>query len=258
MYAEVAPDPRLRSLVSSVWAFPRNEQMHRVLPDGCMDIVFQDGGARLVGPMRSAIRVPPSDAPTLGIRFRPGESARIFSERAGELVDSSAALAELWGDDGRRLEDAIVAVLDRAGRSRASAAALLRDTAPLVERALAGRLATERGEADVRTRAAAALLEGGRSVADAAAHVALSERQLERRFQARVGMGPKAFARVRRLQRAALLLKAGAPIVRAAADAGYADQPHFTREATSLAGISPIRLAAELTDGRDTVVPVAL
>jgi hypothetical protein len=44
----------------------------------------------------------------------------------------------------------------------------------------------------------------------------------------------------------------------AAALAGYADQPHFTREAAALAGITPRWLAAELSDGFDTSVAVAL
>jgi AraC-like DNA-binding protein len=43
-----------------------------------------------------------------------------------------------------------------------------------------------------------------------------------------------------------------------AALVGYADQPHFTREATSLAGTTPVGLARELCDGFDTSVPVPL
>lgn len=258
MYSEVAPEPRLRSLVSSVWAFRSNDLAHRVLPDGCMDIVVVGGSARLVGPMQSAICVPPHAAATLGIRFRPGEADRLFPDVASALTDGSAPLSELWGGAGRRLEDALLAVVERATAARHDAHAILRLAMPIVEETIAARLSSHRGETDVRTRAAAALLAEGCSVADAAAHVGLSERQLARRFQRRVGLGPKTFARVRRLQRAALLIKEGASLSAAAATAGYADQPHFTREATALAGVSPVGLAAELTDGRDTSVPVAL
>lgn len=258
MYRELAPDPRLGSLVSGVWAFPSNAHAHRVLPDGCMDIVVLRGRAHLVGPMRTAIRVPAHTGAALGVRFRPGEAARLFPEVTGDLTDLSAPLAELWRDEGERLEDALLSVLDRATAARHDAHAILRSASPIVERALVARLAHHRGEADVRTRSAAAMLGEGRSVADVAARVSLSERQLTRRFQDRVGLSPKTFGRVRRLQRAALLLKAGEPLASAAALAGYADQPHFTREASALAGVSPMGLAAELTDGRDTSVPVAL
>jgi AraC-like DNA-binding protein len=258
MYSEVAPQPRLRSLVSRVWAFPMNEHVHRVLPDGCMDIVLLDNRAMLVGPMRSAVLIPAQAKATLGIRMCPGEADRLFPGMAGELRDSDAPLSDLWGSDGRLLADALLAVLERATAARYPAQTILREALPIVEKVITARLAFHRGAADVRMRAAAALLAEGTSVAQAAARVGLSERQLTRRFRARIGLGPKTFARVRRLQRAALLLQAGATPSIAAASAGYADQPHFTREASELAGISPGGLTAELTDGRDTIVPVRL
>ncbi len=258
MYREVAPDTRLRSLVASVWAFPRTDTVHRVLPDGCMDIVVVGGRAMLVGSMSSAICIPPQDEATLGVRLRPGEAERLFPGIAGEITDRDAALAELWGDEGRRLEDALLTILERATAARHAAHVILGAALPTVEAALATRLAAQGEATDVRTRSATALLGEGHSVAAVAEHVGLSERQLARRFQQRVGLTPKTFARVRRLQRAALLLKSGAPISVVAAEAGYADQPHFTREASELAGVSPVGLASELTDGRDTVVPVAL
>jgi hypothetical protein len=53
-------------------------------------------------------------------------------------------------------------------------------------------------------------------------------------------------------------MKGGATPSSAAALAGYADQPHFTRETGALAGTTPRVLAAELSDGFDTSVAVAL
>jgi AraC-like DNA-binding protein len=257
-YRELPLAPRFRSLVAGIWAFPTHEHAHRILPDGCMDIVFLDGRARLVGAMRTAASVPPRFDATLGVRLRPGEADRIFPGLPGELTDDEALLAELWGDAGRALEDAILSRLERATRDRADAAAILRGAIPIVEHALSARLATRADPSDLRMRAAAALLDQGRSVADVANAIDLSARQLGRRFEARVGLGPKTFARVRRLQRASLLLRRGEPVSRAAVLAGYADQPHFTREASALAGTTPIGLAAELTDGVDTSVPVVL
>ncbi|CAG6399478.1 hypothetical protein SCOCK_910011 [Actinacidiphila cocklensis] len=43
-----------------------------------------------------------------------------------------------------------------------------------------------------------------------------------------------------RLQRALAMARTGTPFARVAADAGYADQPHLSREVRSLAGI-PLR-----------------
>jgi AraC-like DNA-binding protein len=71
-------------------------------------------------------------------------------------------------------------------------------------------------------------------------------------------VSPRTFGRVRRLQRAALEMQRGARPAQVAALVGYADQSHFTREATSLAGTTPGELAGELCDGLDTSVPVSL
>jgi AraC-like DNA-binding protein len=81
----------------------------------------------------------------------------------------------------------------------------------------------------------------GASVAGAAAHVHLSERALQRRFNDEVGYGPKTLQRVLRFQRF-LRVAPGVGLARAAALAGYADQAHLTREATRLAGLTPRQL----------------
>jgi AraC-like DNA-binding protein len=257
-YRELPVSTRLRSLVAAAWAFPTHHHVHRVLPDGCMDLVFMDGRARVVGAMRSAVVVPPRSGATLGLRLRPGEAEQLFPGLAGDLTDAEASLEQSWGDDGRRLEDALLALLEKATASHLDACAILRAAVPVLEHALTARLASHRVAVDVRTRAATVLLADGVSVADVGLRVGLSERQLGRRFHERVGLSPKAFARVRRLQRAALLMKRGATPSDASAAVGYADQPHFTREARALAGITPRGLAAELSDGLDTAVPVAL
>ncbi|MGH9678551.1 MAG: helix-turn-helix domain-containing protein [Candidatus Acidiferrales bacterium] len=73
----------------------------------------------------------------------------------------------------------------------------------------------------------------------------VSSRQLQRRFTAAVGYGPKLFRSVLRFQR---LLKhsgrTGPPrnLVGLSADAGYADQVHMTREVQRFSGSPPTQL----------------
>ncbi len=257
-YRELAPRDRLKSLVAGFWAFPATEHEHRVLPDGCMDIVVIDGRARLVGTMRKAVVVPPSTAAVVGVRFRPGEVARLCSGSPRELTDSDSLLCDVWGDDGRRLEDALLALVEDATRRKLAAEAIVRRALPFVEKALYRRLASHAAPADLPIRAAALLLAEGVSVRDAAQQAGLSERHLARRFIERVGVSPRTFTRVRRLQRAAFELQRGAKPAQVAALVGYADQPHFTREASALAGTTPTALFRELSDGLDTSVPVVL
>ena len=73
------------------------------------------------------------------------------------------------------------------------------------------------------------------------------------RFRREVGTTPKAFARLLRFRHAYDTL-ISAPtttsLATLAADCGYADQPHFTREFRSFAGCTPTELIAEmLVDG---------
>ncbi len=257
-YRELAPPDRFKSLVAGLWAFPATGHAHRVLPDGCMDIVVIDGRARLVGTMQRAIVVRPSADAVLGIRFRPGEVARLFSGLPGELTDADSLLHDVWGADGRRLEDGLLAVVEDASRRALDADAIVRRALPIVEQALQQRLATRAAPADLPVRAAALLLGQGLSVREAAQRTHLSERHLARRFIERVGVSPRTFARVRRLQRAALELQRGGKPAQAAVLVGYADQAHFTREANALAGATPATLSRELCDGLDTSVPVVL
>jgi AraC-like DNA-binding protein len=256
-YAERTPSPPLRSLIACMWAFANPRNGHRVLPDGCIDILLRNERASVVGTMRRAITVPGLPTAVLGIRLRPGEAPRLFPG-ASELTDSTAMLDELWGDDGRVLEAALVDLLAAATRERLDAAAILRRAQPDIERALCARLAAHGEAVDLRVRSVASLLASGTPVRAAAERVGLSERQLARRFTERVGVGPKMFARVRRLQRAAQLLADGVAPCVAATTAGYADQAHFTRDSSELAGVTPGVLLREVSDAHHTTIAVGL
>lgn len=58
-------------------------------------------------------------------------------------------------------------------------------------------------------------------------------------FRREVGLSPKAAAGVVRFEHAAAALRAGASPARVAAEAGYADQSHLTREFSRFAGDTP-------------------
>ena len=200
----------------------------RVLPDGCIDIVWTEGrGVRVVGPNTTAFVVALEDGVRVaGVRMRPGGAAPLLGIDAADLRDGSVALEQVWDDAGRRLEQALeddggdgaVALLvaalgDHASRSVAPD--------PLVDAAV-GRLR------DPLTR-----------VETLADELAVSARQLRRRFETAVGYGPKRLARVLRLERALAAARSGDELARAAAVAGYADQAHFAHECRALAGVSP-------------------
>jgi AraC-like DNA-binding protein len=225
-YAETAPPPDLASLVECFWRIDGAVGEHRVLPDGCIDIILLNGEARVVGTMTRAIMAGASAEPIVGARFRPGEAARIVPLAPHELTDLDAPLSAAWGDDGKVLDDASRTIDVLAGAVRA-------------------RLARHGEAVDLPIRAAAGVLQHGATVRAAAEHVGMSERNLARRFIARVGIAPKTFGRVMRLRRAVSAIHCGANASRAASIAGYVDQAHFTRDAKALAGVTPVRFVQD-------------
>ena len=72
-----------------------------------------------------------------------------------------------------------------------------------------------------------------------AEEVGWSVRQLENRFREQIGLGPKAAARVLRLQRARRLLAAGRGAAETAALCGFYDQAHLSGEFKAMTGCTP-------------------
>jgi AraC-like DNA-binding protein len=92
---------------------------------------------------------------------------------------------------------------------------------------------------------AAVRLLPSQSVSDTADQLGLSVRQLQRVLARETGISPKAFQRVVRLRTFLREAERGASLATAAAVAGYADQPHLTRDIRVLSGLTPARLLAE-------------
>jgi methylphosphotriester-DNA--protein-cysteine methyltransferase len=157
----------------------------------------------------------------VGVRLRPGAAGAVLGLAAAELRDARIGIEAVWGDAGRRLEAALAAGAEPRAALVAAVAARRARPDPLVAAAVA---ALDRPEARVGSLAEA---------------LAISERQLRRRFEAAVGYGPKTLARVLRFQR--LLALAPGPLVDLALQAGYADQAHMTAEVTRLSGRAPVR-----------------
>jgi AraC-like DNA-binding protein len=230
-----APGP-LASHACCVWSHLAGPGGHveRVLPDGCADVVWIEGEEIVVaGPATREVLVRiPAGVAALGVRFGPGAAGAALGLAVRELRDSTVALEDVWGASAIGLAERLSAA-PRADRSAVLAAAVAR------------RLDAAR-EPDKLVARASALLGTGMPVTAASREVALTDRHLRRRFHDAVGYGPKTLQRVLRLRRFLHLAESGpsADLARAAAEAGYSDQPHLTRECSDLAGLPPAALLA--------------
>lgn len=158
-----------------------------------------------------------------------------------------AAVAALTGDPAALVDaESIVDAPDLAQ----SVGAAMRSGDGRRERAVAAFsdwLAHRVGPIDGAASQANALVEilmGDRAtdtVEEAATRLAVSVRTLQRLAHRHVGIAPAAMIRRRRLQQAAerLRLDPGADLSELAAELGYADHAHLTRDFRSILGIAP-------------------
>lgn len=219
MYTERAS--RLAGAV--VWTnTPSEDGVGRVLPDGCMDLLWHDGRLLVAGPDTHAYVTEGAPGVWAGVRFSPGSAPALLGVPAHELRDRRVPLAELW-------PAAAVRRLTTGVNSAAEPASGLEE--------LALRLAADTDPPDPLLRHLVTALDEGRPVAAAADELGLGARQLHRRSLAAFGYGPKTLARVLRLQRALGLAREGVPFAETAARAGFADQAHLARDVRELAGM---------------------
>lgn len=261
-YRELAPvrlpEP-VRGLVECAWRaeIPTDAAPHeqRVLPDGCMDLLLVDGRIVVAGPDSAAhlARSAPGSA-TTGLRFRPGVLPSLLGVAADAVRDHRVTLSDLLPPlrpgtspvtrntaemqltvAGGLAEDAD-AHLGRGGP--AGLAALIGTTTALLSASEHDRRRLPEPLPGVALRA----LATGMPAAELAARLGVTTRTLHRRCVATLGYGPSVARRVLRFRIATGLLHAGVSPAEAAARAGYADQPHLSREVRALAGVSPARL----------------
>ena len=235
-YTEWPAPAALRDAVACLWAQVTGEGAGRaglVLPDGCTDLIWEPGrGAFVAGPDTGPVATTMAAGTiVLGVRFRPSAGGPALGIPLSELRDQRADLADLRPADARRLSAALDPEVS-ADRLLDVTAALVADGAP--DPAVA--------------RAARLLRDPAARAEDVATEVGLSLRQLRRRCQAVVGYGPKTLQRVLRFRRFLARVDARPGILdlaAIAAEAGYADQAHLTRECGKLAGLTPAALARQ-------------
>lgn len=238
-YREHAPPAALVPWLECIWERRGDGSPVRVLPDGCIDIVFSEGlDTQLIGANTTAFMVPVTPgARVVGARFHPGAAPCLLGIRAEAVLDTRLAVEHVWGEEGARLAAALSADPDPAGR---------------LQGWLLSRLCRDITEPDplVRTAVTRLASPAPRPITELARQLGVSDRQLRRRVAAAVGYGPKRLARVFRLRRALDAARAGDELARVAFDAGYADQAHFTNECRALAGAPPSHVLAATPGGR--------
>ncbi len=241
-YREFPASDELRPFVECYWwravTTGSTPDRHLVLPDGCIDILFDVTRAPyafVVGAMTRSITVSTrAESQFVAVRYRPGGAFPFFRVPMREWTDELVDLEDAWGDC-RRLTERLgglapcvsIRALDVELRSRLAGAQPV----------------------DGRFQAAVAWLGDTAqtlSVRQISDRLGMSRQFLTRRFKELTGLGPKQMARILRSRR---LLRSVQGVLSpswtaAAQAAGYCDQSHMIGEFKALTGLTPARYHA--------------
>jgi AraC-like DNA-binding protein len=191
--------------------------------------VRRTSGAAFSGPQtRQTVIDTEEQRRLVWVSFRLGGAAPFFCTPIDETRDELVDLEDLWGRDG--------AVL----RERVLEASTTEEMLGIVESSLLEHLATP-GERDPAVTLAVRALDQGTPVSQVTSRLDLLPKRFVRRFRDHVGLTPKRFARVRRLQRllGAVARDEDVEWAEAAAEHGYYDQSHLVHDFRDLTGLTP-------------------
>jgi AraC-like DNA-binding protein len=242
------PASELAPYVLSIWRLRAGQAFSReiILPACNLDLLFnlgepiarmRDGvvidslassAAHVAGLQTSAFATRPGGrVAVLGVSFRIESSAAFVSLPPGEVADRLV--------EGRSLIPGIADLFPRL-----EATSDFREQCRMLLRWIGARLARQAGSAWI-SGACRAL---ARAPADApvqalAREHRLSARQIRRRFEQQLGIGPAQYLRLTRFARALDLMPTRVRLTDVAHAAGYHDQAHLCRDFMAIAGMSP-------------------
>ncbi len=226
-----------------------------ILPHPNVHLVFEASGAGIFGVDRRLFTRSLSGLGlAFGVRFLAGCFRPFWQAPISQLTDRVVPAARLFGPQAEKTRQAIMRV--SAGSADVSAGSADSADSEEADAWMIGYaealLCSVRPEQDPVAEQVAALVSritadpGLRRVDQLAAASGMTARSLQRLFADYVGVSPKWVMRRARLHEVAERADSGEPVDWAslAADLGYADQAHLTRDFTATIGISPTRYTA--------------
>jgi AraC-like DNA-binding protein len=273
MHSTWVPAPPLSDFVEMFWFYEGGMAQHakeRVLPSGCAQLFVnlhedrlriydpQDRdkcislpGCLISGPHSEFVVIDTANqASIMGIAFKPGGAFPFFGLPVNELHNSQRPLDLLWGRRAGDLREQLLEARTTKARFRLLEQYLLAQTGwpgtPAFDRHPAVAFALkELGES-----------AGRRTVSDVTDQIGLSARRFIQVFSEEVGLTPKLYCRVRRLQEALGLLSRTRTVDWAAlaVRSGYFDQAHFIHDFRAFSGLNPTAYLANRGEYQNHVV----
>jgi AraC-like DNA-binding protein len=239
-YSEYNPAIQLSHLVETYWAasgFPDSADVSKILPDGCVDIIFMFDRAKgsfdvnIVGTMTAFLEIDYRSVQMFGIRFKPAGITAFTRVPVEEFTDRIVELALVETLFSRSFREALAEKQSTA------------EIAAYTDSCLTGLLpCLYRSDLQIiRAVDMIYLAKGQLSLAALASEICLCQRHFERRFKSAIGISPKLLAKIFRFEHALQCLK-NCPhkdLLDVAVECGYYDHSHLIRDFKTLSGDAP-------------------
>ncbi|MGL1864107.1 MAG: helix-turn-helix domain-containing protein [Pseudodesulfovibrio sp.] len=259
-YNHFSPSDELAPYVACYWTITgdtkRPATKIRVLPDGCMDAIFDlTGGLTPLG-----VQPDPQERPSafitgvssvpmvvslpacpriVAIRFKPGGAAPLINAPAWELAETSADIDDLMPGFANLATSLI-------GEVKAPKAMVR-----VMDKLLLERLHRVPKTDAITAHAVSAMARNLNSlrINTLVSEMGMTQKKLERTLLHHAGLTPKRLGRTIRFISAIHRLDTAptTPLASLALDLGYSDQAHFNRDFKALSGLAPTRWLAERT-----------
>lgn len=246
IYNEHTPDIRLQAFVECYWSgsgLATSLVSHKVIPDGCVDILFSFSGDNssdlfkqgqpfLNGTMTYSFDVfqPYNISDMIGIRFKPAGITAFTRVPVNHMTNMHLDMTNVETLFGTELYESLPGI--KSGKERIAH----------IEKYLLERLsyAYQPDQRIIYTTQMIMESNGQKSIKDIIRSVCLSERQFERKFKSAVGVSAKTFSKIIRFRHASqyIISHPDESLYSAAYACGYYDHSHLIKDFKELGGDS--------------------
>jgi AraC-like DNA-binding protein len=246
---QIPPSPRLAHLVKHYLVLEvamAAGMTHRIFSDGNTGIVFNFGDTLMQEYAGTAVSLPNSFLYGQLGHFRhvtstgnmrliiavlhPFSASAALHVPASTLTDKLLDLEDFFPNQTNRVLESILSAQDPFKRILA------------VEDFLTSKLKPLTNNFAIEAVGLIHEYRGNVNVEQIAGYFNVTERTLQRTFQEQIGLSPKRYAGIVRMQRFLKMLRTNTPVPSVAAlafECGYYDQAHLIREMKNLSGITP-------------------
>ncbi len=245
-YQAFKPHPDLATFVNFFWTlkipFNPNAKKQRVLPDGCVDMIFVLGDdiqrytsekkfiiqprTFILGQISKPFYVKPTgDVDSFAIRLYPYGFSNFISAPIHKLANTETPLSDVFG---KKVASKLGADIRKASDTQ--------ERIKIIETFFVNQSKEKRVVDELVKSVIDVILSAGGSISikSALENTPSKRRQMERLFSKKMGLSPKQFSKVIRLQAALKLLLEKPP-----SGANYYDQSHFIKDFKEFTGVRP-------------------